>query len=325
VPSDDSRTLRPDAWQALELRHLVALAAVARHDTVGRAALALGYTQSAISQQIAALERIVGEPLFERPGGRRSMQITAAGRLMLRHGEAILARAHAAQADLAALRDGQYGVLRLGIYQSVGEHVLPALLPGFRARWPGVQLRLHESASDVEMWRMLERADLDLAFCMLPLDAECLAARELLRDPYLLVVPAGSPLARRRRPPPLSHIARLNLIGFRSCRNEHRIDALLRSRGYAPTVALRSDDNRTVQRLVATGLGVALMPRLTVDLDDEATVAIPMGDTIPHRLLGIAWHRDRVLTPAADAFIAAAAAVCFQLGAADAPLERAAI
>jgi DNA-binding transcriptional LysR family regulator len=317
--------LRPDAWHALELRHLAALAAVAQHDTVGRAALALGYTQSAISQQIAALERIVGEPLFARPGGRRAMRITPAGQLMLRHGEAILARARAAHADLMALRDGQDGVLRLGIYQSVGEHILPAVLPGFRTRWPGVRVELRESPSDVKLWGMLERAELDLAFSMLPLEADCLAAREVLRDPYFLVVPADSPLARRGRPPSLAHIARLNLIGFRSCRNEHRIEALLRGRGYAPSIGLRSDDNGTVQGLVGAGLGVALMPRLTVDFDDKTTVAIPMGDTLPRRLLGIAWHRDRLLTPAAEAFISATVAVCSQLGAAESALERAAM
>ena len=169
-----ARTAGPESWQSLELRHIEALLAVARHGTTGAAALALGYTQSAVSQQIAALERIVGEPLFERPGGRRSMQITEAGKLLAVHGEAILARAQAASADLSARRRGHVGELRVGIYQSVGVHVLPRLLPAFQRAWPEVSVQLRESPSNRDLWTMLERAELDLAFSMLPLDAECL-------------------------------------------------------------------------------------------------------------------------------------------------------
>src|ERR671937_348312 len=84
--------MEADRWAGLELRHLLALDAVAREGSFGRAAVALGYTQSAISQQIAALERIVGERLVERPGGPRPVSLTDAGELLLRHADAIVAR-----------------------------------------------------------------------------------------------------------------------------------------------------------------------------------------------------------------------------------------
>src|SRR5919201_385695 len=112
--------MEPDRWLGIELRHLTALEAVAREGSFGRAAKSLGYTQSAVSQQIAALERIVGARLVERPGGPRPVSVTDAGELLLRHAEAIVARLAAAQADLAALADGEAGILRVGIYQSVG-------------------------------------------------------------------------------------------------------------------------------------------------------------------------------------------------------------
>src|SRR5712691_13336371 len=137
-----------DRLLGVELRHVLALEAVAREGSFGRAAIALGYTQSAISQQIAMLERIVGERLIERPGGPRPVSLTEAGELLLRHAEAIVARLAAAQADLAALSDGTAGRLRVGIYQSVGERVLPELMRRFRASWPRVEIRLSESASD---------------------------------------------------------------------------------------------------------------------------------------------------------------------------------
>src|ERR671928_2125249 len=98
--------MEADSWLGLELRHLTALKAIAEHGSFGRAARALGYTQSAVSQQIAALERAVGEKLVERPGGPRPVSLTEAGELLVRHADAIVARMKAAQADLAAFSEG---------------------------------------------------------------------------------------------------------------------------------------------------------------------------------------------------------------------------
>ena len=160
--------MEPDRWLGVELRHLAALEAVAREGTFGRAAESLGYTQSAISQQIQTLERIVGEQLLERPGGPRAVTLTEAGALLLRHAEAIVARFEAARADMAALAEGQSGCLRLGTFQSVGAKVLPEIMRRFLAAWPDIELELTESASDDDLLRLVERGDLDLAFAMLP-------------------------------------------------------------------------------------------------------------------------------------------------------------
>src|ERR671936_2785394 len=105
--------MEPDRWLGIELRHLTALEAVAREGSFGRAAKSLGYTQSAVSQQIATLERIVGARLIERPGGPKPVSLTEAGRLLLGHAESITARLQAAQADLSALAGGVAGALRI--------------------------------------------------------------------------------------------------------------------------------------------------------------------------------------------------------------------
>jgi DNA-binding transcriptional LysR family regulator len=311
-----------DRWHGLELRHLAALKAVAEEGTFARAGLRLGYTQSGISQQIAALERISGARLLERPPGRRPLGLTAAGEVVLRHGAAMLARAQAVDADLAAVAEGEVCTLQLGTYQSVGVHLLPELLRRFRASWPRVDVQLRESASDLELLELVERGQLDLTFCMLPVEEGPFAAVELFADPYVLVVSRNSPLASRHRVS-IKDVAALPLIGFRSCRNEHRIEAQLKARGFDPSIVFRSDDNTTVQALVAAGVGAALMPRLTVNLDDISTAHIDVADLFPPRLIGLVWHRDRDQSEPAQALIEAAQQVSRELERPARPSNRA--
>jgi DNA-binding transcriptional LysR family regulator len=295
--------MAPDSWLGLELRHLIALKAIAEEGTFGRAARRLGYTQSAISQQIAMLERIVGRRLIDRPGGPRPVSLTEPGDLLLRHADAIAARLQAAQADLAALDAGDAGPLRIGTYQSVGARVLPELLREFCGEWPQVDVTLQESADDRDLLELVERGQLDLSFVVLPLEPGPCEAVELFRDPYVLVVPTDSPLASRDRPPSLRELLDHPLISNRTCRTNQRVEDRLRQAGREPHIAFRSDDNGTVQGLVAAGVGVAVVPRLTVDETDPAIHVVDLGDRVPPRLIGIAWHRDRRRTRAAEAFV----------------------
>jgi DNA-binding transcriptional LysR family regulator len=302
--------MEPDRWTGVELRHFLALEAVAREGSFGRAAHRLGYTQSAISQQIATLERIVGERLVDRPGGPKPVSLTEAGELLLRHAEAIVARLAAAQADLAALAQGEAGILRVGVYQSVGQRILPELMRRFAAAWPRVEVALTESASDAELLSLVERGDLDLTFADLPLVEGPFEAVQALRDPYALLVPAGSQLASRTGVPSLREIGDLDLIGFRQCRGLNQIEATMRGRLH---FVFRSDHNGTVQALVGAGFGAALLPQLAVDPHDEGVVALDVGSRFPPRLIAVAWHRDRYRTPAALAFVETAREVCAEL------------
>jgi molybdate transport repressor ModE-like protein len=301
--------MEPDRWLGIELRHFLALEAVAREGSFGKAAAKLGYTQSAVSQQIAALERIVGQRLVERPGGPRQVSLTEAGRLLLTHADAIAARVAAAQADLTALGEGQAGTLRVGVFQSVGQRILPQLMRRFLRSWPQVKVTLTESANDEELLALVERGDLDLTFSDLPLTDGPFEAVELLRDPYVLVVAADSPLAERETQPSLREIAELDLIGHKHCRTVERLQS---SFGRPLDFVFRSDHNQTVQALVASGVGSALVPRLTMDPEDDTTVMIELPK-LPPRVIALAWHRDRYRTPAARAFVETAQAVSAEL------------
>jgi DNA-binding transcriptional LysR family regulator len=291
------------------VRHLAALEAVAREGSFGRAAEALGYTQSAISQQIQTLERIVGERLLERPGGPRAVSLTEAGGLLLRHAEAIVARLHAARADMTALVQGQAGGLRIGTFQSVGAKVIPDLMRRFLDAWPRIELELTESTSDDDLLRLVERGELDLAFAMLPVMEGPFEVQELMRDPYVLVLPADHELADRERAR-LSELNGLTVIGNRACRSTALAERELELRGLRAEIGFRSDDNGTVQGLVAAGLGAALVPLLSVDVHDPRVRVLEVEPEIPERRIALAWHSDRHRSPAARAFLELAAEVC---------------
>jgi DNA-binding transcriptional LysR family regulator len=297
-------------WPGLEIRHLAALQAVAETGNFSRAADRLGYTQSAVSQQIAALERAVGEKLVERPGGPRAVSLTEAGQLLLRHAEAIVARMKAAQADLAAFADGAAGPLRVGTYQSVSARLLPGLVRRFKEQFPKVDVQLSESTIDEELEGRLERGEVDLSFVMLPVTDAPLEAVQVLVDPYVLIVAKDSPLAGRSKRPPLREIAQHPLIGYRACRSMEGIETALRRAGGDPKIVFRTDDNGTVQGLVGAGVGIALVPRLTLQPPDGSVEVIDLADVLPPRLIGIAWHRDRYRTPAARAFVEMTQELC---------------
>lgn len=305
--------MRVDQWIGIELRHLASLQAVAEEGSFRAAADKLGYSQSAISQQIASLERAVGAKLIERPGGPRKVFLTDAGTHVLRHAEAIIARVQAVRTDTATIAAGGLGRLRLGTYQSVGERILPALVPRFQASRPDVEMTLVESGSDEELLADVERGELDLAFALLPLPVGPFAVTELMRDPWMLLVPADSPLAKRDEPISLDEVASLPLIGAQLHRCRMHVDAHFRACGLAPRYVFRSDENGTVHGLVAAGIGVGIVPWLAVDPHDERVVARCFGSNLAPRAIALAWHRDRYRSPVAGAFVDLASELCVEL------------
>jgi DNA-binding transcriptional LysR family regulator len=311
--SATSSTAQAD-WAGLEIRHLLALVAVVETGTFSGAAERLGYTQSAVSQQVATLERMVGTPLFERPGGRRPVRLTAAGEVLLTHARAVLARIGSAAADLRALASGEQGELRVGTLPSVGTKILPRLLGTFRAEWPGIEIVLRESRECADLIHAVETGDIDVSFIDIgPHETGPLEVRPLLDDPMVFLAPAGAPEAGQRAVS-ISGIAHLPMIGTRNVGCRQIIDDAFRQAPVPPTYVFRSDDNPTIQGLIGSGLAYAVLPLLTVDENDPNVAVIPIRPKPPPRRLGIAWHPERRPPLTLLPFVEAATEICRDLG-----------
>ena len=170
-----------------------------------------------------------------------------------------------------------------------------------------------EANSDEGLLDMVEPGRLDMTFGVLPLPEGPFDGVELMRDPFVLVVSAGSPLAGGTTPPTIELIGEQRLIGFRSCRSTKWVEGQLRAAGVEPNFVFRSEDNGTVQAMAGAGLGSALVPLLAVDVTDPAVCILPT-DLEPRRI-ALMWHRDRYRSPAAREFVDIARAVCEELAA----------
>jgi DNA-binding transcriptional LysR family regulator len=284
----------------LELRHLATLDAIARHRSFNRAADELGYTPSAVSQQVVAIERVVGARVFERSRGPAPIGLTEPGRVLLGHARAVLARLEAAATDVDALTQGAAGGLRIGTYQSIAARMLPSLLADFRAAWPRIELTLHESGSHDELDGKVERGVLDLAFTVAYQEGDGATTHvPLLSDPYFLVLPEGHALGEPR----LADLGELDLVAYRTCRANAAVERHLRAHGVEPRVVLRAEDNALLQRLAATGIGATIMPALALDRALEGVELRPLEGLIPNRRIGLVLHRDRYRSPASLAFV----------------------
>jgi DNA-binding transcriptional LysR family regulator len=301
-------------WAGLELRHLITLEAVARHRSFRKAALCLNYTQSGISQQVAALERIVGERLIERPGGSRPVGLTAAGEIVLRHAESIFHEITAAQADVGVLTRGTAGVLKVGAFQSVSAELVPELIRRLPDAQPGLTVDLVQTTADTELFALLEEGRLDVTFAILPLPQGPFEAVELFADPIVLMVSTSSPLARRREPVALDELAGLPLITSHDCRYLNGFEARMHERGYEPDVVHRTDDNGTLYGLIAGGVGAAVGPQLVADGAKGSVATLQIEEPLPPRRVALAWRRDREFPPRHEAFLELVRSVCRDLG-----------
>jgi DNA-binding transcriptional LysR family regulator len=290
----------------LELRHLVALDAVATHGTFARAADVLGYTQSAVSQQIAALERTVDAKVFDRPGGPRSVELTPFGEVLLERGRDLLRRVDALGHELDRFREGHLGHLTVGTFQSISSTVLPVIVGRFREMSPDVSIQLFETDADEALNDQLMSGETEVAFVVGDV-AEGLESRHLLTDPFVLIARPGQFPAGVV---PIADLAREPMIGQRENSCQLLNEAGLRASGHEPNYVFRSNDNGTVSAMVRAGMGVAVMPLLCTEPEDPRTSLHDLDPVIPGRNVSIAWRSGRTLSPAAEAFIDIASEVC---------------
>jgi DNA-binding transcriptional LysR family regulator len=268
----------------LDSRRLRVLRAVAEHGSFAAAALELQYTPSAVSQQIAALEREAGAVLVQR--GPRGTRLTQAGAVLDRHAAVVLGQLAAARAeldDLARLRGGQ---LRLAAFESAWTALVPTAVSAYRARHPDVELHLAESdPADAVADVRAGGCDLAVVFEPNALDAsglEGLQRTVVGLDPLWAVLPDDHPLATE----PAVDLARLAgepwVAPTAFCAGVVRRACL--AAGFEPDIVFSSGDYGAIQGFVAAGAGVALVPFLALT-GRERVVARPLTGDGPRRVL----------------------------------------
>lgn len=289
------RSESPRRLRDLDLRHLVALDAVASEGTFGRAATRLGYTQSAVSQQIAALERLVGGSLFDRPGGPRPVELTPLGKVVLGHAREIIARVDATGDAVDRFLSGAAGRIDIGTFQSVSNVLLPAIVQRLRGEYPDLDIRLFEH-EDVDAGSTAVLAgDLDLTFAIGHRTGD-LESLLLLEDPFVLVAPAGE---LPDGPYPTVELNGTPLVGYPPSSCQQDVEDGLHACGVTPTFVFRTYDNGAQLAMVRAGMGWAVMPLLAVDTRDPAIDIRTLAPDIAPRSICIAWRRDRTLSPVA--------------------------
>jgi DNA-binding transcriptional LysR family regulator len=246
----------------LDVKRLKVLHEVARQGSFSAAADALSYTQSAISQQIAALERETGTTLVDR--GARGVRLTDAGEALVRHADAILTRICDAEAELEAIAGLRGGRVRLASFATAGSTFVPHAIANFHEQHPQVEILLKESDPEDSV-PALKAGQLDIAILFEPHGAGDLSDLEqvhLLEDPMSVVLPEDHPLASKAkvRLKDLSEESWVQTTS--SCPCGVIVADQCRAAGFEPRVAFESDDYLTVQGLVAAGVGVAMIPSL---------------------------------------------------------------
>jgi molybdate transport repressor ModE-like protein len=292
-------------WHGVDQRHMAALAAIAEEGSFRAAAERLGYVQSAVSDQITHLEGCAGLQLVRRRSSAAGA-LTEAGQRLLGHFEAISTQLAAAQAEMANLRDGG-GRLRIGVCESVAAQLLPGVLTRFRRAEPELEVELVERDCGEDLVRLVAGGEADAAFGALPLGEAPLRWRQLLRDPYVLLLPADWPLARAAAPPELTQLAGLPLVGPGDSPAARLLEDELRAAGVEPDYALRSGRRAVVRAMVAAGIGAAVVPRMAVEAGDERVVVRELEPRLSPQAIVVFWHADRGAAPGLDRFVELAA------------------
>jgi len=286
-------------WPGVELRHLLTLEAVAEEASFRRAARRLGYSQSAVSQQVAALERAIGHRVVDRGVGER-VALTAVGAVVMEHARAIDDHLRAAHADVARL-SLEGARLRVGTFPGVGGAVLAHVMAQFEHAAPGVALLVEEHPRVADPLEALRLGDLDLAFAVLPLPPGPFVRAKLFDESFALVVRADSALARARRAPTTDDLGTLPLITSKDCPATACALESVRAAGVEPAVVFRSSDVATVQQLVAAGFGAGLIPTTSTPSGD--LVRLDLDGLLPHRITVLVWHEHRASDPSLEAFV----------------------
>lgn len=270
-----------------QLRYLVALA---DHGHFGRAAEACFVTQSTLSSGIQELEALLGAPLAERT--RRSVMLTPLGERMVKHAHDLLRMAED-MVDLAHLQQGIHaGEIRLGVIPTIGPYVLPKALFRIKATFPELKVYLMEDQT-ARLLKQLRKGELDAVLLALPYPIEGVDTEVIAEDRFVLACPPDHKLAKKSSISDDDLISEpLMLLADGHCLREHALSAC-HLEGRALMEGFEATSLLTLVQMVASGLGLTLLPQLAIDAGLTAGLDIalvPLDGDAPVRQIGLAWR-----------------------------------
>ena len=292
--------------QGVGLRELRAVLAVTELGSFRRAAEELGYTQSALSHQVATIEKALGRPLFSRPGGRGQVRLTPAGEVVCRRARRALSEVEAIAAEAEAAERGQAARVRVGGSQTTAAEVMPAALRAFREDHPGVEVALWEYESFEAVASALGRGRLELGFAHNPAPDDRVESIPLIDDAWVILTRRDSAIAELDHPS-FDVLDGKDVVAWnRKWQVQAELEDAWMRRGIAPRIVYRTDDNLALQRLVAAGLGHACIGRLTARraIDPSLTWLSPKEFLGP-RQIALCYPRNRPMSHTTSALMSA--------------------
>lgn len=277
----------------MEFGRLDAFVHVATLLSFSRAADALFLTQPTITARIQALEREMGEPLFERMG--RTIRLTDAGKSFLPHAQRALQSVKEGRDAVSSLRNVDRGSLSIGTAPTIGTYVLPDLLQSYSERYPGVEVSIRTGRSE-EVMAMVLADEVQVGFerYLTHPDIETIS---LYEDEIFLMASQDHPFAKRRKVS-VADVARESVIFFDEGSSYHAISqGIFRDIGVAPRHTLNVDSLEMAKHLVMRDLGLAFLPRVAVEheLGDGSLVAVEIRDAEPlTRRIALIYRRRRL-------------------------------
>jgi DNA-binding transcriptional LysR family regulator len=277
----------------VELRHLRTMAAIAEEGTFGRAAARLGYTQSSVSQQVAALEKALGGTVFDRPGGPRPVRITPLGEVVLTHGRDLLTKSEALAEAVDRFKAGN-GRIDIGTFQGVSNLILPDVVRRLLDEHPGCDIRLSEVEPED-----LQIGDLDLVFYDGRIEGDVEHVK-LFDEQYLLVTRAG---VFPDGPVRVKLLDDAPMVAWPPTYHQRWLERTLAGDGARPRIVFRTAGHEVILSMVRAGIGSAVLPWLALHgsgaLSDDR-LSIHQLRPSPAREMYLHWPAGRTRSPLAS-------------------------
>lgn len=279
----------------MNLRDLRYLVAVGEHRHFGRAAEACFVSQPTLSTQVKKLERELGVELVERTPGK--VMLTAVGEQVVARARVMLDEAASIQSIARRAQDPRAGTLRMGLFPTLAPYLLPHVVPPIHERFPNLELLLVEEKTEVVL-QQLTAGRLDVGVLAVPVDAR-LHQEDLFREDFLLAVPRTHPLAERGDEPVDVSVlidTHVLLLEEGHCLRDQAL-SVCRLSGAAEMAGFRATSLETLRQMVSAGVGVTLLPELTVrpPVPPSAGIALlRFAEPVPRRQIAMFWRETSV-------------------------------